>query len=161
MIKQTTVRLVLSVAVSRGWHIRQGDVKYVFAGTVYMIRPPGFEDPHHNNVVSKLEKAIYELKLKHWFTRPSSTSWGFSLPLPSLFILQAIGITTVVLVYVDDLILTSSVTSAMDDLLCQLWCAPVIKDLGFTLSLHKNICDLLHRTSIIVCKIVSIPMSNT
>jgi hypothetical protein len=47
-VKAATIRLVLSIAVSRGWILRQLDVKNVFLHgvpeeEVYMKRPPGFE----------------------------------------------------------------------------------------------------------------------
>jgi hypothetical protein len=47
VIKPTTVCLVLSIAVSNGWCIRQADVKNAFLNgalqeTVFMTQPPGF-----------------------------------------------------------------------------------------------------------------------
>jgi hypothetical protein len=61
VVKIATVRLVLSVAVSRGWSLRQLDVHNAFLhgvleAEVYMRQPPGFEN------VCKLDKAIYGLK---------------------------------------------------------------------------------------------------
>jgi hypothetical protein len=66
VIKSTTIRIVLSVAVSRGWHLRQLDVQNpLLHGNleedVYMRQPLGFEDKSMLNVC-KLDKALYGLK---------------------------------------------------------------------------------------------------
>jgi histone deacetylase 1/2 len=67
IVKIATVRLVLSVAVSRGWNLRQLDVQNAFLHgvveeKVYMRQPPGFEKMSVPNYVCRLEKAIYGLK---------------------------------------------------------------------------------------------------
>lgn len=57
VICPTTVRLVFSIiALSRGWHIRQFDVKIALLNgllieTVYMEQPHGFRDSHCSNYV--------------------------------------------------------------------------------------------------------------
>ena len=67
IIKASTVRLILSVVVSRGWSLRQLDVKNVFLHgvlqeEVYMRQPPGYVDHRNPGYVCKLDKAIYGLK---------------------------------------------------------------------------------------------------
>jgi hypothetical protein len=55
VIKSTTIRIILSLAVSRAWTMRQLDVQNVFLHgflkeDVYMCQPPGYEDktlPHY------------------------------------------------------------------------------------------------------------------
>lgn len=67
MIKPTTIRIVLLLALSKDWLIKQLDVHSAFFnGTleeeVYMAQPQGFVDfvyPHH---VCKLHKALYGFK---------------------------------------------------------------------------------------------------
>src|SRR5436190_17407721 len=67
VIRPTTIRTILSLAVSSGWSFRQLDVKNAFLHddlieTVYMAQPPGFIDPARPNHVCHLQKAIYGLK---------------------------------------------------------------------------------------------------
>ncbi|RVW91845.1 Retrovirus-related Pol polyprotein from transposon RE2 [Vitis vinifera] len=67
VVKPTTVRIVLSIAVSRGWSLRQLDVNNAFlqghlSENVYMSQPPGFVDKDNPSYVCKLNKAIYGLK---------------------------------------------------------------------------------------------------
>uniref|UniRef100_A0A2N9EV01 Integrase catalytic domain-containing protein n=1 Tax=Fagus sylvatica TaxID=28930 RepID=A0A2N9EV01_FAGSY len=59
VVKPPTVRLILSLAVSLNWPLRQLDVKNAFLhGTlkeeVYMVQPQGYTDPSHPSHVCKL-----------------------------------------------------------------------------------------------------------
>lgn len=61
------VWIILSVIVSRDWHLRKIDVSNAFLygflnEDVYMTQPPGFEDSHQPYYVCKLHKDIYGLK---------------------------------------------------------------------------------------------------
>lgn len=67
VVKPATLRLILSLAVSQGWSLRQLDINNAFLqGTltedVYMAQPPGFINPSFPSHVCKLNKAIYGLR---------------------------------------------------------------------------------------------------
>jgi histone deacetylase 1/2 len=103
MVKIATNRTVLSLAVSRGWSLRQLDVKNAFIHgvldeEVYMKQPPGFENPHALHYICKLDKALYGLKQapRAWYSRLSSklSDLGFipSKANTSLFLYNKPGI---------------------------------------------------------------------
>ncbi|PKA62506.1 Retrovirus-related Pol polyprotein from transposon TNT 1-94 [Apostasia shenzhenica] len=124
VVKPTTVRLVLSIAISRGWSLRQLDVNNAFLqGTltedVYMQQPQGFIDTDHPKHVCKLRKAIYGLKQAPcaWYNelRQFLLHSGFinSTADTSLFIFNQNEVTLYLLVYVDDIIITGSDSTAV------------------------------------------------
>jgi histone deacetylase 1/2 len=81
---------------------------------VYIKQPHVFEDPSLPHHISKLDKALYGLKQapRAWFSKLSSKllAIGFipSKADTSLFIYSKSGINMFVLIYVDDIIVTSS-----------------------------------------------------
>lgn len=117
MIRPTTIRLILSLALSRNWPIHQLDVKNAFlhgnlSEKVYLRQPPGFVDstrPHH---VCQLNMALYGLKQasRAWYLRFMTflCARGFtnSHSDSSLFTLKNGRGTIFLLLYVDDIILT-------------------------------------------------------
>ena len=67
VVKLTTIRIILSLAISLQWPIKQLDVHNAFLNgdhseTVFMHQPPGFVNPTTPNYVCKLNKALYGLK---------------------------------------------------------------------------------------------------
>eukprot|EP00261_Vitis_vinifera_P024448 XP_010656738.1 PREDICTED: uncharacterized protein LOC104880761 [Vitis vinifera] len=79
VVKAFIVRVVLSLAVSHKWPLRQFDIKNAFLNgilheTIYMEQLLGYVDPRHPLHVCKLKKTLYSLKqgvavvrdLKHW-----------------------------------------------------------------------------------------------
>lgn len=80
VIKSSTVRIVLAMAVSLNWPIRKLDISNAFlhgslTEEVYMEQPQGFIDKEHPDYVCKLHKLIYGLKQapRAWFHCLSSS----------------------------------------------------------------------------------------
>jgi hypothetical protein len=141
VVKIATIRLVLSISVSRGWSLRQLDVKNAFLHgvleeEVYMKQPPGFESSATPNYICRLDKALYGLKQapRSWYSRLSSKLYtlGFlpSKADTSLFLYNKSGLTVYILIYVDDIIVTSSSDQAISTLLHNLSSEFALKDLG-------------------------------
>jgi hypothetical protein len=66
VVKSATIRLILSIAVSQGWSLRQLDVQNMFLHgvlkeEVYMKQPLEYENKQVHQYVCKLDKAIYGL----------------------------------------------------------------------------------------------------
>ena len=141
VIKSATIRLVLSIAISRGWSLRQLDVQNAFLHgvleeEVFMRQPPGYEDQSAPHYVCKLDKALYGLKQapRAWYSRLNMQlqKLGFipSKADTSLFFYHKDKITIFVLVYVDDIIVASSSPDATTCLLQDLHMDFALKDLG-------------------------------
>lgn len=172
VIKPTTVRVVLTLAVSFGWVIPQLDVKNAFlhghlTKEVYMRQPRGFIHPQFPNHICHLRKAIYGLKQapRAWFHRFSSflLQQGFccSKSDNSLFIYRHNTSIIYLLLYVDDIIITGNSTSTITKFISIISNHFAMKDLGdlhyflgieslqshkgLFLSHTKYITDLLHR----------------
>jgi histone deacetylase 1/2 len=76
VVKAATIRLILSIVVSKGWSLRQLDVQNAFLHgvleeEVYMHQPPGYKDKKKPDYVCKLEKTLYGLKQAPcaWYAR--------------------------------------------------------------------------------------------
>jgi hypothetical protein len=119
VVKATTIYMVLSLAMSKGWYLRQLDVQNAFLHglldeDVFMRQPLGYEDKSSPNYICKLDKALYSLK-------QAPTSWNSRLSpklqelcfTPSktdttLFYYRKGKQTIFILAYVDDIIIASS-----------------------------------------------------
>ena len=111
----TTVRTMIAVAASRSWTISQMDVKNAFLHgelheEVYMHPPPGVDVP--SGQVCRLRRALYGLKQapRAWYERFVSViiEAGFSPSPhdPALFIHTSSRGRTLLLLYVDDMLIT-------------------------------------------------------
>ncbi|KAD3642035.1 hypothetical protein E3N88_31259 [Mikania micrantha] len=189
VVKATTVRIVLSLAIINKWHLHQLDVNNAFLHgnldeLVYMEQPPGFIDPRFPNHVCRLNKALYGLKQapRAWFHRLSTflVTNGFvcSRADPSLFVFKQGSCVMYLLAYVDDLILTGNEEHVLKSFTSRLHKEFAIKDLGrlnyflglevtypdagLFLSQTKYAHEILERAALLDCKPVSTPLaSNT
>jgi histone deacetylase 1/2 len=188
VVKAATIRLILSLAVSKGWSLRQLDVQNAFLHglleeEVYMSQPPGYEDNRHPGYVCKLDKALYGLKQapRAWYARLSARlqSLGFipSKADTSLFYYSRGKYILYVLVYVDDIIVASSSQEATESLLRDLGRDFALKDLGdlhyflgiqvkrlqdgILLSQERYAADILSRSGMNKARPVETPLSTS
>lgn len=140
--KQPTVRILLCMALHFNWPIKQLDISNAFLHgkleeEVYMLQPPGFIDPTKDQHVCKLQKALYGLKQapRAWYSTFSKflLSQGFvnSKCDSSLLIYKAASVVTILLVYVDDILLTGNSSTHIQQLIAQMHSAFSMKELGF------------------------------
>ncbi|WKA01579.1 hypothetical protein VitviT2T_019853 [Vitis vinifera] len=188
VVKPTTIRVVLSIALSNGWPISQLDVNNAFLhGTltedVYMAQPPGYVDQANPTHVCRLQKALYGLKQapRAWYMelRTFLLTFGFinSKSDTSLFIYQCRSATIYFLVYVDDLLVTGNCSQSIRRFIDALAHRFSLKDLGplsyflgveaistsdgMFLSQHQYVRDLLAKFNLEGIKDSSTPMSST
>jgi hypothetical protein len=186
IVKPTTVQLVLTIAVAKGWQIRQLDVHNAFLNgflceVVYMQQPPGFVNSALPTHVCRLHKSLYGLKqaLRAWFMRLSdfllTISFRASKVDTSLFILNVNHDICYLLVYVDDILITGNNSALIHRLSILLGSEFKLRDLGHAhyslgieiaptsigleLSQHKYVLDILSRAGMSSCKLVDTPTS--
>ncbi|KAF3661754.1 hypothetical protein FXO37_12770 [Capsicum annuum] len=139
--KNTTVRIILSLAASFDWPLRQLNINNAFLhGTlteeVCICHPPEFMDETYPTHICRLHKAIYGLKQapRAWYEKLKSdlVLYGFchSQLDHCLFIYAKSGVTLYLLIYVDDLIIMGNNQSSVEDLIGCLANHFSVKDLG-------------------------------
>ena len=117
--KMNAIRIILSLAVNLDWPLNQYDIKNVFLHgdlkeEIYMQLPPGYEGNQNEGKVCKLRKALYGLKQspRAWFGRftqaKRSVGYKQSNGDHTLFFKHQMGLITILLVYVDDIIITGN-----------------------------------------------------
>jgi transposase InsO family protein len=141
VVKPPTVRLILALAVTYNWPLRQLDVRNAFLHgflkeEVYMIQPPGYVDPHHPQHVCRLQKSIYGLKQapRAWFesftTQLLNLGFQSSHADSSLFIYKEGSVIAFLLLYVDDIVLTGNNVQFITQLITNLSKVFELKDMG-------------------------------
>lgn len=162
VVKPTTIRTVLSLAVAANWPIHQLDVKNAFLHgtineTVYCQQPPGFVDTSRPNYVCRLNKALYGLKQapRAWYSRFQTfiLSLGFQASQcdTSLFIYKHGGEIAYLLLYVDDIILTASSSAILQQIITSLSQEFAMTDLG-TLHYFLGVSARRSATGLFLCQ---------
>uniref|UniRef100_A0A2N9J182 Integrase catalytic domain-containing protein n=1 Tax=Fagus sylvatica TaxID=28930 RepID=A0A2N9J182_FAGSY len=128
VVKPLTVRLILALAVTYNWPLRQLDVRNAFLHgvlkeEVYMMQPPGYVASNQPQHVCKLQKSIYGLKQapRAWFesftTQLLSLGFQASSADSSLFTYKAGSVIAFLLLYVDEILLTGNNSSFITQLI--------------------------------------------
>ncbi|KAL5804478.1 hypothetical protein ACOSQ3_031278 [Xanthoceras sorbifolium] len=181
--KLNTVRVLISLAANLEWPLKQFDVKNAFLHgelneEVYMDLPPGFDSK--TGKVCRLKKALYGLKQspRAWFGRLSTSMRKFGYQQSNsdhtLFFKHKGGKITILIVYVDDMIVTGNDDLEMTNLQRHLATEFEMKDLGVLryflgievarskhgifLSQRKYVLDLLTETGMLASKPTDTPM---
>jgi len=183
VVKPTTVRTVLSLALSHSWPVHQLDVKNAFLpGTlsevVYCAQPSGFEDSQLG-LVCRLNRSLYGLKQapRAWYSRFAThlMSLGFveAKSDTSLFVFHRGSDMAYLLLYVDDIVLTASSPELLRRIIVALQQQFLMKDLGelhhflgmhvqkssggLLLSQRQYMLDILDHAGMAECKPCSTP----
>ncbi|KAM2593818.1 hypothetical protein TB1_042916 [Malus domestica] len=183
--KMNTIRVLLSLAANFDWPLKQFDVKNAFLygdleEEVYMDFPPGYEVPNGAGKVCRLRKALYGLKQspRAWFGRftDAMKKYGYQQGNAdhTLFIKRKGSKVTLVIIYVDDMVVTGDDTEEMNELQEHLSSEFEMKDLGglkyflgievarsrdgIYLSQRKYVLDLLTETGMLAYKLAETPI---
>jgi hypothetical protein len=174
----SSIRLVLSLAASHKWEVHQMDFKSAFLHgdlkeEIYMEQPPGYVQ-NDSSLVCRLKKSLYGLKQapRAWYAKMDifliATRFSRFHFDPNVYT-KKVGTHLIILVlYVDDLILTGSDSKLLNHVKISLKKKFEMTDLGFLhyflglqvfqtnegifLSHSKYACDLLHRFHMDNCK---------
>ncbi|CAM8945952.1 unnamed protein product [Rhodiola kirilowii] len=186
VVKMPTVRTVLALAASKDWPLYQLDVDNAFLHgdldeEVYMTLPPGFyKKEKQQGLICRLNKSLYGLKQapRQWFSKFADAllSYGF-IQSPndhSLFTLAKGDDFIILLVYVDDIVLTGTSASLIQAIKAYIHSEFRIKDLGLLkyflgievarssdgifINQRKYALDLLTEVGLLGCKPSSTPM---
>ena len=128
VVKHTTIRTILSLATMFQWRLHQLDVRNAFlhgflSEEVVMQQPSGYRDASRPDHLCRLNRALYDLKQapRAWFHRLQQflllQGFASSLSDSSLFIKRHRSSTVIILVYVDDLIITGNDSSLIDQVI--------------------------------------------
>ncbi|KAH9313288.1 hypothetical protein KI387_028323 [Taxus chinensis] len=121
--KMTSIRLTLAIATTNRWKVHQMDVKSAFLHgdleeEIYMEQPLGYV--HDPSLICKLKKSLYGLKQapRAWYAKMDSflLTSGFTRchSDPNVYILWQDDSILILVLYVDDLLITENSSSIID-----------------------------------------------
>ena len=184
--KLTSVRLFISMAATHDWPLHQLDIKNAFLHgdlqeEVYVEQPPGFVAQGEYGKVCRLHKSLYGLKQspRAWFGKFSQAVEEFGMHKSksdhSVFYKRSTSGIILLVVYVDDIVITGSDSVGISALKSFLHTQFHTKDLGelkyflgvevmrskkgILLSQRKYVLDLLTETGKLGAKPCSAPMT--
>jgi len=141
--RMDSIRAALALAAHYNWIVWQMDVDTAYLNAdvsedIYMRQPQGFVQQGHNgqDLVFKLHRSLYGLKQSafNWNTTVSTyfRELGFAATPadPCVFTQHRSGITVVIVLYVDDLLITGNNESALIAVKAQISTRFQMKDLG-------------------------------
>ncbi|WVZ17715.1 hypothetical protein V8G54_010697 [Vigna mungo] len=182
--KLTTVRLLLAIAATKNWALKQLDVNNAFLHgdlheDVYMKVPPGLTTSTPNQVC-KLQRSLYGLKQagRQWYAKLHnfllSHNYNCSTSDNSLFLKHDGQYLTAILIYVDDILITGNNDGEIQHITNLLHSTFRIKNLGdltyflglevarnskgIHLSQRKYVLDILAETGMLDSSPVPTPM---
>lgn len=136
-----TIRILLAISVIRGMHVHQLDVTTAYVqgelhDTVYMEQAETFIEPGDETKVYKLNKPLYGLKQagREWYRKLDNyiINLGFENTVvnPCVYVGLKENQDTIIIVYVDDLIIASASLRKMAQIKEKLKKQFKLKDLG-------------------------------
>lgn len=181
-VVKPTIRVVLTLALSKQWPIRQLDVNNAFLNgdlqeEVYMEQPEGFIDPKQPELVCRLHKSLCELKQapRAWFDKLYQFWFSFSQVRPITVYSSDFEVDRFCFGLCRCMRVTGNCASVISDLIAKLNTAFALKDLGevdhflgiqvkktdkgLLLSQKKYFTDRLCKTKMQYAKTVSAPMT--
>ena len=183
--KMNTIRMLISCAANLGWELHQLDVKNAFLHgnlqeEIYMHIPPGFNTTQTEGKALRLYRSLYGLKQspRAWFDRFRKVmiqlGYKQSNGDHTLFYKRNAGKLTILIVYVDDIVITGDDDMGIYNLKKWLTKEFEVKDLGqlryflgievsrsakgIYLSQRKYVLDLLAETGMLGCRPASTPI---
>jgi hypothetical protein len=120
--KMDSIRLALAIATTKGWEVHQMDVKNAFlhgdlSEEIYMEQPQGFMQD--SSLVCRLKKSLYGLKQapRAWYAKMDSYLLSQNFVRcksdPNVYMLRTTDSLLLLVLYVDDLLITSCLTSTI------------------------------------------------
>lgn len=162
--KATTIRVVLTVILTRGWYVRQIDVNTAFLNAklvdeVYMVQPQGFDYPNYPKRVCKVLKSIYGLKQepRAWFEKLQTGLVHLHLKasrtdLISLFIRGTSQSQLIVVIYVDVILVTHHSKNEVEEVIREFSATFLLKDLVVLSFFFLGIEVISNATGLLLCQ---------